>query len=420
MDTAIARNQDKVTVGQTQRATSESEMTRIPAIVLGRGITVLGVIRALGRQKIPVYCIGPQGPYARRSRYHHRLVDDEIPDTPAALQIVLAGLPFERAVLIPCTDNWVRAVASLPESLKQRFPASISPLGIAEMLVDKQLFAAALSRHQVPHPLTIPLHSESDLLAVDPAVLTHGFLKPADSQAFGLRFKRKAFSFSNPEEAMARYREAVQADLAVILQEYIPGPPNDHYFLDGFCDQTGAFRGWFARRRLRMYPPRFGNSTYLVSVGLDEVNDGKESLERFLPAIGFRGVFSAEFKRDERDGRLKILEINGRPWWYVTFAVDCGVDVVLMAYRDALGLPVQSAAPARSGVHFVFPLYDGMACRVLRSNGELGLPRWWWQWLTAKQAVFAWYDPWPSCRGWIARVNESIIHHTRRLFGRTS
>jgi predicted ATP-grasp superfamily ATP-dependent carboligase len=338
----------------------------------------------------------------------------DVPDTEVLAGRLLGELAFKRAVLIPCTDYWVRVVANLPENLQQRFPSSVPPSAVVDQLVDKRRFAGLLKAHAVPHPITLPLATESDLEKADLSKLAQGFLKPTNSQAFGAHFRKKAFSFSTREEALTRFRESSAAGFEVILQEYIPGPATEHFFLDGFIDREGTFRGRFARRRLRMYPPKFGNSTYLVSVPLDEMRDGVESLERLLTAVRYRGIFSAEFKRDPRNNQLKLLEINARPWWYVGFAVDCGINVVHMAYLDALGLPVPDAKKYSAGVHFVFTGYDGMACRELRADGKLGLLRWGWQWLTAKQALFVWYDPWPSVQSWGIRFGRSLMRHLLR------
>jgi len=76
-----------------------------------------------------------------------------------------------------------------------------------------------------------------------------------------------------------------------------------------------------------------------------EVGEAIGVVEALFEATRYRGVFSAEFKFDHRDDHFKILEVNCRPWWYVEFAGVCGVDVVEMAYRDALGLPIHTVGP---------------------------------------------------------------------------
>jgi predicted ATP-grasp superfamily ATP-dependent carboligase len=134
----------------------------------------------------------------------------------------------------------------------------------------------------------------------------------------------------------------------------------------------------------------------MVSVARDRVADAIATIQRLVERVGYRGIFSAEFKYDDRDGLFKILEVNARPWWYVEFAARCGVDVCSMAYRDALGLPVEPGGAYHVGRACVFPYYDYGACRELSRQGQLSLWAWARSWLTAEQPVFRWSDPLPA------------------------
>ena len=80
------------------------------------------------------------------------------------------------------------------------------------------------------------------------------------------------------EEARRRLREIIAAGMSVVLQEYIPGPCSEHHFVDGYVDRAGRVKALFARRRLRIYPPDFGNSTAMVSIPLDEVQQAVDSV----------------------------------------------------------------------------------------------------------------------------------------------
>ena len=46
-----------------------------------------------------------------------------------------------------------------------------------------------------------------------------------------------------------------------------------------------------------------------------------------------------EFKRDPRDGRFCLMEVNARHWKWHGLAARCGVNLSLAAYRDAIGDP---------------------------------------------------------------------------------
>ena len=60
---------------------------------------------------------------------------------------------------------------------------------------------------------------------------------------------------------------------------------------------------------------------------------------RLLHELGYHGVSQVEFKRDPRDGRYCLMEVNARHWMWHTLATACGVNLSLAAYRDAVGDP---------------------------------------------------------------------------------
>jgi len=153
-----------------------------------------------------------------------------------------------------------------------------------------------------------------------------------------------------------------------------------------------------------MHPPDFGNSSYLVAEPLDAVGDALAALRRLFAHARYRGIFSAEFKRDERDGVLKLIEVNCRPWWYVEFAARCGVNVVDRAYRDALGMAAPADTGYRAGAGLVHTYYDYYACRRMRRSGALSLASWTRSWLTAKKAIFRADDPGPALSKLSSRV----------------
>jgi len=315
--------------------TPDKRPKRPGALVLGTGLTVLGVIRSLGRQGVPVFCAERQPDFVARSRWCRHLPDVASP-TPDNLADWLDHQPLRPAVLIPCSDHWVSAVTSLPDSYGESFPRSLPPAGAVATLTDKGAFASLLERLDIPRPITMPLRSAADLDSVSDDRFADSFLKPCDSQAFGRKYRVKAFRVSSRDDAAAKLAQASADRLELLFQEYIPGPPSDHFFVDGFVDRFGMVKGLFARRRLRMYPPDFGNSCYMRPVALAEVEEAVASVQKLLSAVSYRGIFSAEFKLDRRDGRYKIIEVNARPWWFIGFAADCSVDTAVMAYLDAL------------------------------------------------------------------------------------
>jgi D-aspartate ligase len=124
--------------------------------------------------------------------------------------------------------------------------------------------------------------------------------------------------------------------------------------------------------------------------------DAVDTVRRLLAHVGFRGIFSVEFKRDARDGVCRLIEVNARPWWFVEFAGQCGVNVCEMSVRDALGEPGTVVRDYRVGRRCVYPYYDYPACRELYREGNLTLASWIASWATSTQPVFRWNDPVPA------------------------
>jgi D-aspartate ligase len=380
---------------------------RTKVLALGSGITLLGVLRTLSQAKADVIALPDIDRVTRRSRWYRA--------GPAALSGMKAEMLAQRleslphqTVLMPCSDLWVRTVAALPAEVRARYPASIAPLWALDLLVDKARFGATLDRLELPHPATRLMKSVQDLNDVSNAVLQTSFLKPAHSQQFFARFGVKAFRIVDRADANVRLSECVHAGFDMMLQEYIPGPPTNHYFVDGFVDRDGVFRALFARRRLRMSPPDFGNSTLMISVPVSETSDAAATLKTLFRDIDYRGIFSAEFKRDSRDGVFNLIEVNARPWWYVEFAARCGVNVCELAVRDAVGEPVETLSHYAVGRRCVFPYYDLEAVRAERSAGRLGLFGWARSWLGPYQPVFRWSDPLPAVGEVVALIGGRL------------
>lgn len=387
---------------------------KVPVLVFGTGLTVLGAIRLLHRSGTPFWVVGDGGELAGRSRWFRTAPPSTSGADPAKdLAGYLSGLPFERAVLLPCSDAWVQRVAAVAARVGPRFVASVAASETLERLVDKWHLAEILQELGLPHPRTVAIAATQDPDSVPEEVLKGAFMKPRDSLNFFAKFGVKAFRISSRAQLRECLGRLAGTGLEVQLQEYVPGPPSNHYFVDGFRDRTGRVTGTQARRRMRMYPPDFGNSTSFESIPPSDVQPAVDEMTRLLAHLKFRGVFSAEFKRDERDGVFRLIEVNVRPWWYVEFAGRSGMDVTAMVVRDALGETVEPAPPSRAGRRCVYPYYDYFACREGLRDGTLTPGEWLWSWASAEQPVFRWSDPWPA----VSASAQILWGKVRRLAG---
>lgn len=379
--------------------------------MLGAGVTALGVIRTLGRKGIPAFVPTPPDQFVARSRWYRPTASPVAWDRDAPLGENLDRLEIEEAVLIACSDSLAMAVAEWTEEERgsERFTSFQPPVRTLCRLVDKGEFVGVLRSEEIPHPRTHLVDDGSGLGSVpEPRKERPLFLKPRDSQSFFQSVGAKGVWVRDRRELESRVRALVADGHRLVLQEYVPGPPANHFFIDGFASEDGEITAHLVRRRLRMYPPDFGNSTLTQTVPEGEAAPALRDLRRLLRSLGYRGIFSAEFKRDAQDGAFRILEINARPWWYIEFAARAGVDVVSMTYDAALGREPTPSEGYQVGRRLVFPYYDLHAC-LAESPTRM---RAWWRFLRdgvgADHVVFTWDDPVPALAHW-ARVASDYL-----------
>ena len=385
-----------------------------PAVVIGSGLGALGALRLLNRAAIPTYSLTAEPSVESRSRWFCSVPGVREPlRNEASLAQLLETCSLDHAVLIPCSDSAVNAICQFPRGLARRFPSSTPPSAVTTQLSNKAEFARLLCRLGVPRPRTLVVGDGEDLEQFAGGHFEHFFLKPVDSASFALRYGVKGCRVRTLADARTQL-SCLEADgQAVVVQEYVPGPPSSYFLIDGFSDSRGEICALFARRRIRMFPAGLGNSTCMVSVPLSEVEPAARVLRTILSTIRYRGIFSAEFKKDARDGALKILEINARVWIYVEFTGRCGVDVCTMAYRDALGLPLGLPQSYRAGARLVLPYGDLAAAYGAWQHGQLAVGAWLSSWIGAQQPHFNWSDPAPAMHEW-SNICGRILRRTLR------
>jgi len=389
----------------------------IPALVVGSGITALGVIRVLGQAGIPVHVASRARDGNRFSRWYREAPGWEAGAAWSGLEAYLESGHLPSAVLIPCSDHSALEVTRLPQELSQSFPHFLPPPDALEILTDKKRLYGLLQTEDIPFPRTWMDPSEEDLVGFARDGSLRAFLKPFDSQAFFNRHGVKGMWLQGSMEDWPREVREVLEDGGVVVQEYVPGPPSNHYFIDGFALNGGRVVARLARRRLRMFPLDFGNSSYMVTVPLEQVLGAMEALDRLLGSLNYRGIFSAEFKRDERDGTFRLLEVNARAWWFVEFAARCGVDVVGMNYHTALGHAVKEGEDYALGRRLSHPYYDIQACIATSGTALAGVSRFLWSLPGAIQPMFQLRDPGPAFGSGSTLVGRFFRRRARILMG---
>ncbi len=387
---------------------SRAERT-VPALILGADTGPLGVLRRLARNGVTCFVADETTDMIRRSRWY-RPAERTLAETRDSdvLASYLRSLELDRAVIIGSSDRWALAVAGLPAELRDRFMASAPGRDVIEGFVDKDRFRALVDRTGIPSPRTLHIDGPDDLGQLTDTELARGFFKPTDSQLHRDHFRTKGSFTTSRNEARRVVERASASGVALVYQEWIPGPMEATILFDGFMDRLGVIRGVVARRRIRVHPEPIGNTCSSVTIRVDDVSEPFDHLRQLLAVVGYRGAFNAEFKLDPADNIYKILEVNARPAWYSGAMASAGVDIPWMVYLDAQGLPVPDATKYRVGRYAVVEPRDLRAIAAALRSGQVPKGPVLRPWLLGDHTHFWWSDPFPALNGPIRAAERAL------------
>src|SRR3989442_10849040 len=209
--------------------------TSTPVILLGTTVTVLGALRLFAHRRIPAFVLSQDPDIEASSRWYRPLPlpPGEEAD-PARLESLLEHIPFEAAVLMPCTDSWARAVAGLRSSLAERVPPSQADAAAIATLSDKGRFAGLADGLGIPHPRTLVLRDVEEFDSLPDERFLGSFLKPRNSEAFYRRYLGEGEFFKNPAKGRGLFLAFNGGGGGIAPPGEIPPHPAGPSFL-GLC-----------------------------------------------------------------------------------------------------------------------------------------------------------------------------------------
>jgi predicted ATP-grasp superfamily ATP-dependent carboligase len=314
--------------------------------------TGLGVVRSLGRAGIPVIGLdsNPVMP-GFASRYcEAKLSPDPVHEPEALLEFLLkeGDRLDEPGILMPAADAYVLFIAQYREVLCKRFLFTLPPDPVLEAMVNKRRQYALAEQIGIPLAKTYYPESMDEVEQIKEDLDYPMFIKPY----FGHLWREvygsahKGFEVFSPQELVARYEEIFKVGLQAMVQTIILGPDSNLYEVSFYIDRQGEPLGVFTHQKIHQYPAEFGVCTCAESVCYPELVELGLKLMR---GFNYRGISSTEFKRDNRDGQLKLIELNPRFAQQNVLAADCGVNFPLIQYQDLTGVPQEPVQEFETG-----------------------------------------------------------------------
>jgi predicted ATP-grasp superfamily ATP-dependent carboligase len=323
------------------------------AVVFNCHITGLEVVRSLGKRGVPTIALDRDDKgYGLHSRYTTVAgkcpypLDDERGFINLLLEI--GATLNKKAVLFPCLDEWVFAVARHRKELDRFFTLPFSDIEIIERILDKNLLYKKCEERGIPIPKTYYVGEQTPEQIAE-QISFPCIVKPALQREFTNEFGDKVFRAENRDQFLNLCLRAAHHPL--LVQEIVGAGVDSFYSLGSYIGSDGQAKGVFVGRKLEQYPPDFGTGCLVDSRYVPEIVErGVDILKQF----GYQGISEVEFIYDERDKDYKLLDINTRAWKWIGLPIRTGVDLVWLAYSDAVTGKVDPAGRQTEGTKWVW------------------------------------------------------------------
>jgi predicted ATP-grasp superfamily ATP-dependent carboligase len=352
--------------------------TSTPVLLLGGRENALAVARHLGRLGVAVRASGEAGCWAMRSRYCREAFP--VPaGMPAATywRDLLLGKATSRLrhhVVWACNDEAVEFLADHQADLQQHYLLDAAEPHLLRAMLDKSRTLEMARAVGVPTPAFWKIRSVADLDHVRDEVTFPVMVKPIHSHRFAKVFHQKLFIVeSGFDELAEKIRLAHDNGIEVMVVEMIPGPDDLLSSYYTYMDSSGRCLFHFTKRVVRRYPVNRGGACYHLT---EWVPATAELGRKFFGGIGYRGMGNIEFKHDERDGQLKVIEVNPRFTAAHVLAVNAGALLDLVIYAHVTGQEARSFESYQQSRRLWYPVKDFLAFRQLSSRGQLTFSAW--------------------------------------------
>lgn len=389
---------------------------RPPVVLLG-GISL---VRSLGLARIPVIVAAadPDEP-ALASRYCSAQLPLPSMKEPQAVVDRLVALGEElsaglgrRVPLMYGSDDALELIYAHRERLQRYFLFLLGDRRVASSLIAKDRFQKLAESRGLPVPASLrwegtdagSLRAHRGPVLVKPRIKVDWHHTILCQRIFGGDGKARIFESGAQAAAhpdVARFHDQLT------FQQYIPGGDTDLWSFHGLADARGEVLASFVGRKVRTYPALTGESAFIELARDESLSEIGREVARRCP---LRGVFKMDFKRDPRDGRWYLLEINARYnlWHYL--GARNGINLMAAAYDFLVDRKPPARLPYATRYRWLSLDLDFKAYRDLAQRGELTFAAWAGSILRSRNVynLFSWRDPGPWLRFWTRRVSRRL------------
>lgn len=319
-------------------------------IVVGGYANGVSALRGLARAGVRTAVVLTKShDIAQHSRYaheSHRVMDLHLRADGLIELLQQHSARWRGWAIIPCNDYALTVLARHREMLSRWYRVTAPDQEVVRRVVDKAQTHRLASEVGVDVPRS---YGPASLIESSRQDISYPVVvKPLESALFWETFGKKLIVARNRPELIAAVAQMRLAGIEAEVFDLVPGPDGQFCNYTVYLDRHSEPVAEFSFRKLRKAPQFYGVARAAEVADFPQLREPTIAL---LRRIGWQGTASAEYKLDPRDGRYRLMEVNGRCFLAHGLPTRCGVNYPLLAWREqALGETVSARANGWRGV----------------------------------------------------------------------
>lgn len=274
----------------------------------------------------------------------------------AVLRELAAAAPDEPLVVVTATDRGSELLVRLAPELPSNVRIFEGPDSAHMPLMDKQSADAIARRAGVNVPWTAELRDQATFERLAAEAPWPCVVKPVFSHEWRERYTlERTFLAADVDRAAQLLARPLADGFPMLLCQYVPGGDDDVEEAIVVRLADGSYPMHFGCRKLRQWPPGFGETAVGEASLLPETT---EIAKKVLDEAGFVGVAGVEVKRDAGTGERWFLEVNVRMPGQWGLGDASGADSSARLIASLAGRELGPPPSLRPGVRMVLPEID--------------------------------------------------------------
>ncbi len=339
----------------------------------------LALTHCLGTEGIPVITASEGNEsLASYSRYSNKhLTFSSYGSDKFIEELIEFGKSMDSKPVLMCHDD--RVILNISENrdqLKKYFYFRLPDADMVNRILNKLLFCRLCKEHNLPAPESEEISEIGQLKNVKNNLKPPYIIKPTFTHYwYDENFKdivgnyKKAYICQTYDELESLYLKISCVNPSVVIQEYIMGDDSNLFDVNLHITEDGEIDSYVIGQKLRVYPPQAGWGSYVQTVFDDEMYDICADI---IKKLDLKGMANIQFKKDERTGEPKLIEIHARTSIFDFLGAAAGQNIPARYYSNITGANMEFPQTYKPGVKYINLARDLRL--FVRHQKEYGVP----------------------------------------------